>query len=251
MIAIETNTYCISTESIVIFHKFSSGVDWSAHKSTLISTYLRCELTFNCLLCLALLRFECKFNKRLIIGIVASLEWEMPSERNIALMRYTLISVNVLIIILVSLSLVRGLLNIKDKSYLESFSTDNISINTTRVTSAKSLALIFGSLLRTSNAVLGLWAGIKLSFTLLIVYGIVSVVSLVLSITIGLGADEYGTTVDYEEYSLGAFYIFVGIFLALLAFRLGCLTKRGIETDIEADNGSEFQEEEQNQCEIV
>lgn len=176
----------------------------------------------------------------------------MPSARSQAFMRYTLISANILVIVLVSLAMIRGLLNIKDKSFLDQLSVKNISsVDATNLTTSakhKSIALIIDSLLRYANALLGLWAGVKLSFTLLIVYGIVLIISLVLSITVGLGSEQYGTVFDVETYSIGAFHISIGILLALLAFRLACLTKTGVD-GIETD--SEVREDEQNQCEIV
>lgn len=167
-------------------------------------------------------------------------------------MRYTLICANILIIVLVSFTTIRGLIKINDRSYFDALPVRKSSAQTgkqeTKGVKHQSVALIADSFIRYFNALLGLWAGVKFTFNYLIGYGVSLIISLVLTIIVGLGGYQLLDDLDIESYSLGVFHIFISVFLALLSFRLSCITKSGFESN---ENESEVHEDQQNQCEIV
>ena len=168
-----------------------------------------------------------------------------------ALMKYTLIISNILIIIFVSIEMFGGLLLINDKSYSESLYAKNssqFSANYTTSFKNKSIELIINSVIRYTNAILGLWAAIKLHFAVLVIYGISLIISLVVTIIIGLGVEQYSTEIQIESSSPQVYQIIIGVLLALLAFRLACITKSGVDNEIPDIQEPENQ---QNQCEIV
>ena len=131
-------------------------------------------------------------------------------------MRYTLICANILIIVLVSLTTIRGLIKINDRSYFDALTVKKSSSSAqsgkqeTKGVKYQSIALIIDSSIRYFNALLGLWAGVKFAFNYLIGYGISLIVSLVLTICVGLGFDsEEIDEFDVGGYTLGVFpYIY-------------------------------------------
>ncbi len=158
-------------------------------------------------------------------------------------MKYTIIVANVSMIIVVIVTMINGFLTIEDKNDFNSLSDKNSTILSTQ----ERMTLIIDSVIKSVVAVLGLWAGIKEIFALLIIYGIILVISIVLYITIGLGVEQIEVNNKIESNLIGVCLIIVGTVLALFAFRLACITKRGVDR---VENDSEVQEE-QNQCEIV
>ncbi len=157
-------------------------------------------------------------------------------------MKYTIIVANISIIIVVIVTMINGFLTIEDKDDLSSQSDNNS-------TSSKQerMTLIIDSVIKSVVGVLGLWAGIKEIFSLLIIYGTILMISIVLSITIGLGVEQTEDNNQIQSSLIGVCLIIIGIVLALFAFRLACITKRGVDRD---ESEPEVQEE-QNQCEIV
>jgi len=141
--------------------------------------------------------------------------------------------------------MIHGLITIQNKYNINSLSNNNTTTTTT--TQHQSVTLIIDSIITSIVALLGLWAGVKEIFALLIMYGIILVISIVLSITIGLGIEQVELDSDVGDDLIGIFLIIIGIVLALCAFRLACLTKNGVDR-VETDSEPQ---EEQNQCEIV
>jgi hypothetical protein len=167
----------------------------------------------------------------------------MPFKGSHIIMKYTIIVANVSMIIVVIVTMINGFLTIEDKNDFNSLSDKNSTILSTQ----ERMTLIIDSVIKSVVAVLGLWAGIKEIFALLIIYGIILVISIVLYITIGLGVEQIEVNNKIESNLIGVCLIIVGTVLALFAFRLACITKRGVDR---VENDSEVQEE-QNQCEIV
>ncbi len=161
-------------------------------------------------------------------------------------MKYTIIVANISIIIVVIVTMINGFLTIEDKDDFNSLSDKNSTIWTLN-SNQERMTLIIDSIIKSIVAVLGLWAGIKEIFSVLIIYGIILVISIVISITLGLGVEQIEVNNQIQSNLIGVCLVIVGTVLALFAFRLACITKRGVDT---VENEPDVQEE-QNQCEIV
>ncbi len=161
-------------------------------------------------------------------------------------MKYTIIVANISIIIVVIVTMINGFLTIEDKDDFNSLSDKNSTIWTLN-SNQERMTLIIDSIIKSIVAVLGLWAGIKEIFSVLIIYGIILVISIVISITLGLGVEQIEVNNQIQSNLIGVCLVIVGTVLALFAFRLACITKRGVDR---VENEPEVQEE-QNQCEIV
>jgi hypothetical protein len=142
--------------------------------------------------------------------------------------------------------MINGFLTIEDKDDFNSLSDKNSTIWTLN-SNQERMTLIIDSIIKSIVAVLGLWAGIKEIFSVLIIYGIILVISIVISITLGLGVEQIEVNNQIQSNLIGVCLVIVGTVLALFAFRLACITKRGVDT---VENEPDVQEE-QNQCEIV
>jgi hypothetical protein len=170
----------------------------------------------------------------------------MPFKGSHILMKYTIIVANISIIIVVIVTMINGFLTIEDKDDFNSLSDKNSTIWTLN-SNQERMTLIIDSIIKSIVAVLGLWAGIKEIFSVLIIYGIILVISIVISITLGLGVEQIEVNNQIQSNLIGVCLVIVGTVLALFAFRLACITKRGVDT---VENEPDVQEE-QNQCEIV